>query len=52
MRPLGTLAAALLAQSLVGIAGIASATVDPGVASAPRMEFSPPPPGSYRLQNI
>jgi protein SCO1 len=26
--------------------------VDPGVASAPRMEFSPPPPGSYRLQNI
>ena len=52
MRPLGTLAAALLAQSLVGIAGIASATVDPGVPSAPRMEFSPPPPGSYRLQNI
>ena len=52
MRPLGTLAAAVLAQSLVSIAGIASATVDPGVASAPRMEFSPPPPGSYRLQNI
>jgi protein SCO1/2 len=42
----------MLAQSLAGIAGIASATVDPGVASAPRMEFSPPPPGSYRLQNI
>jgi protein SCO1/2 len=42
----------MLAQSLVGMAGIASATVDPGVASAPRMEFSPPPPGSYRLQNI
>ena len=42
----------MLAQSLVGIAGMASATVDPGVASAPRMEFSPPPPGSYRLQNI
>jgi cytochrome oxidase Cu insertion factor (SCO1/SenC/PrrC family) len=41
-----------LAQSLVAIAGMASATVDPGVASAPRMEFSPPPPGSYRLQNI
>jgi protein SCO1/2 len=52
MRPLGMLAAAMLAQSLVGIAGIASATVDPGVASAPRMEFSPPPPGSYKLQNI
>jgi protein SCO1 len=42
----------MLAQSLVGMAGIASATVDPGVASAPRMEFSPPPPGSYKLQNI
>jgi protein SCO1 len=52
MRPLGTLTGAMLAQSLVGIAGIASATVDPGVASAPRMEFSPPPPGSYKLQNI
>ena len=52
MRPLGTLAGAMLAQSLVGIAGIASATVDPGVASAPRMEFSPPPPGSYKLQDI
>jgi hypothetical protein len=38
MRPLGTLAAALLAQSLVGIAGIASATVDPGVAAAPPHE--------------
>jgi protein SCO1 len=52
MRPLGMLTGAMLAQSLVGIAGIASATVDPGVASAPRMEFSPPPPGSYKLQNI
>jgi protein SCO1 len=52
MRPLGTLTGVMLAQSLVGIAGIASATVDPGVASAPRMEFSPPPPGSYKLQNI
>jgi protein SCO1/2 len=51
-RPLGTLACAVVAQSLVGLAGLASATVDPGVASAPRMEFSPPPPGSYRLQNI
>jgi protein SCO1/2 len=52
MRPFGTLTSAMLAQSLVGIAGMASATVDPGVASAPRMEFSPPPPGSYKLQNI
>jgi protein SCO1/2 len=50
-RPLGPPAVALLALSL-GIAGMASATVDPGVATAPRMEFSPPPPGSYRLQNI
>jgi protein SCO1 len=50
-RPLGTPAVAILALSL-GIAGMASATVDPGVATAPRMEFSPPPPGSYRLQNI
>jgi protein SCO1/2 len=42
------------AMSLVGIAGVASAsaTEDPGVATAPRMDFLPPPPGSYRLQNI
>jgi protein SCO1/2 len=46
------LAGGMLALSLVGIAGMASAAVDPGVATAPRMEFSPPPPGSYRLQNI
>ncbi|MGO9991833.1 MAG: SCO family protein [Steroidobacteraceae bacterium] len=52
MRPLGALAGAMLALSLVDIAGMASATVDPGVATAPRMEFLPPPPGSYRLQNI
>jgi protein SCO1/2 len=52
MRPLGTLTGAMSAQFLVGIAGMASATVDPGVASAPRMEFSPPSPGSYKLQNI
>jgi protein SCO1 len=52
MRPLGARAGAMLAPSLAGILGMASAAVDPGVATAPRMEFSPPPPGSYRLQNI
>lgn len=33
-------------------AGIAAATEDPGKAAAPRMEFVPPPAGSYRLQRI
>jgi hypothetical protein len=42
----------MLALSLMGFAATASATEDPGVATAPRMEFLPPPPGSYRLQNI
>jgi protein SCO1/2 len=37
---------------LVGIAGVAGAAVDPGQATAPRMEFVPPPPGSYKLQKI
>jgi cytochrome oxidase Cu insertion factor (SCO1/SenC/PrrC family) len=32
--------------------GPASATEDPGKATAPRMEFVPPPPGSYKLQKI
>jgi protein SCO1 len=45
-------AGAILALSLVGIAGMAGAAVDPAAATAPRMEFSPPPPGSYKLQNI
>jgi len=52
MRRLGAVAGAMLAQSLAGIAGVASAAVDPGVATEPAMEFSPPPPGSYKLQNI
>jgi cytochrome oxidase Cu insertion factor (SCO1/SenC/PrrC family) len=52
MRALGTRTGAMLALSLAGIPGMASATADPGVATAPRMEFSPPPPGSYTLQNI
>jgi protein SCO1/2 len=52
MRLLGALAGAMSALSFVGIAGTASASIDPGLATAPRMEFLPPPPGSYRLQNI
>lgn len=50
--------AALMALSLAGISaaggvsGVASATEDPGKAVAPRMEFVPPPAGSYKLQNI
>jgi protein SCO1 len=48
---------ALVAAAALGIyagtaAGIACAAVDPGAATAPRTEFVPPPPGSYRLQNI
>jgi cytochrome oxidase Cu insertion factor (SCO1/SenC/PrrC family) len=34
------------------IPGAAGAAEDPGKATAPRMEFVPPPPGSYTLQNI
>jgi len=45
----GVIAAAL---SLAGLAGAARATVDPVEAAAPRMEFAPPPPGSYELQKI
>jgi protein SCO1/2 len=52
MGPHARLTSAVLALSLVGIAGMAGAAVDPGTATAPRMEFSPPPPGSYKLQNI
>jgi cytochrome oxidase Cu insertion factor (SCO1/SenC/PrrC family) len=37
---------------IAGFAAVAGATVDPGKATAPRMEFVPPPPGSYKLQNI
>ena len=38
--------------ALAGIAAAAGAAVDPGKATAPRMEFVPPPPGSYKLQKI
>jgi cytochrome oxidase Cu insertion factor (SCO1/SenC/PrrC family) len=34
------------------VAGSTGAAVDPGKATAPRMEFVPPPPGSYKLQRI
>jgi protein SCO1/2 len=47
--PAGISLAVLL---LGGVAGVAGAAVDPGKATAPRMEFVPPPPGSYKLQKI
>jgi protein SCO1 len=37
---------------LTVVACVAGAAVDPGKATAPRMEFVPPPPGSYQLQRI
>ncbi len=37
---------------LAVVACVAGAAVDPGKATAPRMEFVPPPPGSYKLQRI
>jgi cytochrome oxidase Cu insertion factor (SCO1/SenC/PrrC family) len=52
MRPLCAVAGVLLLLSVAGIARVADAAVDPGKATAPRMEFVPPPAGSYRLQNI
>jgi len=58
MRTLGPLSgAAWAALVLAGVAAIgdvrvASAAEDPGKATAPRMEFVPPPPGSYKLQKI
>jgi cytochrome oxidase Cu insertion factor (SCO1/SenC/PrrC family) len=53
MRRVGAEAGAgLTVLLLAGIAGVASATEDPGKAAAPRMEFVPPPPGSYALQKI
>jgi protein SCO1/2 len=53
MGRVGTVAGAgLTALLLSGVAGMASATEDPGKAAAPRMEFVPPPAGSYKLQKI
>jgi cytochrome oxidase Cu insertion factor (SCO1/SenC/PrrC family) len=53
MRRMGAVAGAgLTALVLAGVAGVAGATEDPGKAAAPRMEFIPPPAGSYKLQRI
>ena len=52
MRRLCGAAGVLSMLSLTAVAGVADAAVDPGKAAAPRMEFVPPPAGSYRLQNI
>jgi protein SCO1 len=53
MRRVGTLAGLIAGVlSLSGIAGVAGAATDPGKATAPRLEFVPPPAGSYRLQKI
>jgi cytochrome oxidase Cu insertion factor (SCO1/SenC/PrrC family) len=48
----GVVARVLLLAGIAGEAGVAGAAVDPGQATAPRMEFVPPPPGSYKLQKI
>jgi cytochrome oxidase Cu insertion factor (SCO1/SenC/PrrC family) len=50
MRRSGAVAGAGLTVLL--LAGVASAAEDPGKAAAPRMEFAPPRPGSYKLQKI
>jgi protein SCO1/2 len=53
MRRIGAVAGTVsTVLSLVSLAGVAGATVDPGKATAPRMEFVPPRPGSYELQKI
>jgi protein SCO1/2 len=53
MRRVGALAGPVLTVlSLVGLAAVAAAGVDPGKATAPRMEFVPLRAGSYKLQEI
>jgi protein SCO1/2 len=53
MRRVGSPAAVLFGVlSLAGSSGVAGAAVDPGKATAPRMEFVAPPAGSYKLQKI
>jgi cytochrome oxidase Cu insertion factor (SCO1/SenC/PrrC family) len=44
--------AAVLAVALLIGCTCATAAVDPGKADAPRMEFTPPPPGTYALERI
>ncbi len=51
MRGFRAAAGTLSLLSLFGIPA-ASAAVDPAKATAPRMEFAAPPPGSYVLQRI
>jgi protein SCO1/2 len=41
-----------VAAGVLGFPAAALPVVDPGVAVAPRMEFTPPRPGTYRLQKI
>ena len=41
-----------VAAGIFGVPAAALPAVDPGVAVAPRMEFTPPRPGTYRLQKI
>jgi cytochrome oxidase Cu insertion factor (SCO1/SenC/PrrC family) len=49
----GALAGVVLGVlSLSGVAGVAGDAVDPGKQTPPRMEFVPPPPGSYKMQKI
>jgi cytochrome oxidase Cu insertion factor (SCO1/SenC/PrrC family) len=53
MRRMGAVAGAAAAGAVLSLAaGVAGATEDPGKAAAPRMEFIPPPAGSYKLQMI
>jgi protein SCO1 len=40
------------AAGILWVSTAALPAVDPGLAVAPRMEFTPPPPGTYRLQKI
>ncbi|MEA3150928.1 MAG: hypothetical protein QOD56_1867 [Gammaproteobacteria bacterium] len=50
MRRVGAPAGVIF--GMLSLAGVAGAAVDPARAAAPRMEFVPPPPGSYKLQKI
>jgi cytochrome oxidase Cu insertion factor (SCO1/SenC/PrrC family) len=47
-----SVAACLLGIALAALAALAEAAVDAGPASAPRMEFTPVPAGTYRLEEI
>ncbi|HWS68022.1 MAG TPA: SCO family protein [Steroidobacteraceae bacterium] len=47
-----SLKALAVAAGILGVPAAALPAVDPGVAVAPRIEFTPPRPGTYRLQKI